>query len=102
VFLTSEYESHNTHDILIILLLGTCWGHFENPLESLGLNLMGILCELFGNLEHFGNTNISKKIKTFRNHWVQSQSNEPTMMKDSRIAIIFVVIFIFSYKGLLG
>ncbi len=30
--------------------LGTCWGHFENPLESLGLNLMGILCELFGNL----------------------------------------------------
>jgi hypothetical protein len=103
VLLTSEYESRNTHDILIILLLGTCWGHFENPLESLRLNLMGILCELFGNLvgtlwkhQHF------KKIKTFRNHWVQSQSDEPTVLKDSRIAILFVVIFIFSYKGFLG
>lgn len=50
MLLTSEYESCDTHDIFIILLLGTCWGHLENPLESLGLNLMGILCELFGNL----------------------------------------------------
>jgi hypothetical protein len=50
VFLTSEYESCNTHDILIIFLLGTCWEDFENPLESLLLNLMGILFELFGNL----------------------------------------------------
>jgi len=30
------------------------------------------------------------------NIWVQSQSNEPTMTKDSRIAILFVVIFILS------
>jgi hypothetical protein len=33
--------------------------------------------------------------------WVRSQSNEPTVMKDSRTAVLFMVIFIFSYRGLL-
>ncbi len=32
---------------------------------------------------------------------VQSQSNEPTMMKHSKTIVFFMVIFTFAYKGLL-